>query len=103
MSIKKSSAIKSLEKMRGAPLTFGSMIESLRKTDEISQVELAKKMKISRAHLCDIEKGRRTVTLSRAIQFAKVLGYPSIVFASIVLEDMAREAGLEVKVSLKAA
>jgi transcriptional regulator with XRE-family HTH domain len=79
------------------------MIESLRKTDEISQVELAKKMKISRAHLCDIEKGRRTVTLSRAIQFAKVLGYPSIVFASIVLEDMAREAGLEVKVSLKAA
>lgn len=103
MSIKKSSTIKAIEKMRGGPLTFGSLIESLRKTDEISQVELAKKMKISRAHLCDIEKGRRSVTLSRAIQFAKVLGYPSVVFASIVLEDMAREAGLEVTVSLKAA
>jgi transcriptional regulator with XRE-family HTH domain len=103
MSTKKSSAIKKLEKMRGGPLTFGKMIESIRKADELSQVELAKKMKMSKAHLCDIEKGRRAVSLSRASEFAKILGYSPIVFISILIEDMVREAGLEVKVSLKAA
>ena len=103
MSTKKSSAIKKLEKMRGGPLSFGKMIESIRKADEISQVELASKMNISKAHLCDIEKGRRTVSLSRAVEFAQILGYSPIVFVSILLEDMVREAGLAVKVTLKSA
>jgi len=103
MSTKKSLAIKKLDKMRGGPLTFGKLIESIRKADEISQVELAEKMKISKAHLCDIEKGRRIVSLSRASEFAKILGYSPIIFVSILLEDMVREAGLDVKVTLKAA
>lgn len=103
MTIKKSKAIQSLENFRGGPLTFGKMIESIRKSDELSQVDLASKMNISKAHLCDIEKGRRTVTLSRAIQFAKVLGYSETQFASLVLEDQAREVGLKVKIILEAA
>ena len=103
MSTKKSLSIKKLEKMRGGPLTFGRMIESIRKADEMSQVELASLMKISKAHLCDIEKGRRSVSLSRAADFAEILDYSPIVFVSILIEDMVREAGLAVKVSLKAA
>ncbi|MDD4974193.1 MAG: helix-turn-helix transcriptional regulator [Bacteriovorax sp.] len=103
MSIKKSSVIKALDKMRGGPLTFGRMIESIRKCDEISQVELAKRMNISKAHLCDIEKGRRNVTLARAMQFAKVLGYSPIQFAAKVIEDQTREVGLKVKITLEAA
>lgn len=103
MTIKKSSAVKILEKIRGGPLTFGRMIESIRKADEISQVELAKKMQISKAHLCDIEKGRRAVTLSRAIQFAKILGYSPTQFAALALEDQAREVGLKFKITVEAA
>jgi len=102
MSIKKSSAIRTLEKMRGGRLTFGKMLESIRKADEISQVELADKMKISKAHLCDLEKGRRPVTLSRAILFAKVLGYSETQFAAKAIEDQVYEAGLKVKVTLSA-
>lgn len=103
MTTKKSSAINTLEKIRGSSLTFGRMIESIRKSDEISQVGLALKMKISKAHLCDIEKGRRTVTLSRAIQFAKVLGYSTTQFAAKALEDQAREVGLKVRITVEAA
>jgi transcriptional regulator with XRE-family HTH domain len=103
MTIKKSLTIKALEKIRGGPLTFGKMIESIRKCDEISQVELAQKMNISKAHLCDIEKGRRSVTLTRAMQFAKVLGYSATQFASKALEDQAREAGLKLKITVEAA
>ena len=99
----KSSAIKFLESLRGGPLTFGQMIESIRLCDEISQVDLAKKMKISRAHLCDIEKGRRTVSAERAAQFARVLGYSVNQFVATALEDQLRRAGLKVRVRLDAA
>jgi DNA-binding transcriptional regulator YiaG len=62
MSTKKfSSARQYLAQLRGGPLTFGGMIESLREADGISQVELARRLKISRAQLCDIEKGRRAI------------------------------------------
>lgn len=103
MTIKKSAAIRTLEKIRGGRFAFGQMIESIRKCDEISQVELARKMKISKAHLCDLEKGRRTITLSRAVQFAKILGYSETVFLSMAIEEQMHEAGLNMKVTLSAA
>lgn len=103
MNTKKSDAKKFLESLRGSPLSFGKMIESLRMADEISQTTLAKKMHISRAHLCDIEKGRRTVTVERAAQFAKVMGYSINQFVATALEDQLRKAGLKAKVHLDVA
>lgn len=103
MNTKKSNAKKYLESLRGGPLTFGGMVESLREADEISQTALAKKMRISRAHLCDIEKGRRAVTVERAAQFAKVMGYSINQFVATALEDQLRKAGLKAKVHLDVA
>lgn len=103
MSTKKSEAKKYLESLRGAPLSFGKMIESLRQSDEISQISLAKKMKISRAHLCDIEKGRRAVTVERAAKFAKTMGYSVNQFVAYALEDQLRKAGIKAKVYLDVA
>jgi hypothetical protein len=59
-------------------------------------------MKISRAHPCDIEKGRRTVSAERAAQFARVLGYSVNQFVATALEDQLRKAGLKVRVHLDA-
>lgn len=103
MTTKNGSALEILERLSGGPLTFGKMIKSLRICDEITQVELAKKVKISKAHLCDIEKGRRQVSLKKAMEFAKVMGYSQTHFAAKVLRDQAREAGLKVKITLEAA
>ena len=99
----KSDAIKFLESLRGGPLTFGRMIESFRKCDEITQEKLAQKMKISKAHLCDIEKGRRMVSPERAAKFAKVMGYMVEQFVAVAIEDQLHKAGLNMKVLLKAA
>ncbi len=99
----KSEAVRFFEKLNGGPLTFGQMIESLRLCDEVSQTALARRMKISRAHLCDIEKGRRTVSAERAAQFARVLGYSVNQFVATALEDQLRKAGLNVRVQLDAA
>jgi len=104
MNIKnKSDARRFFEKLRGGPLTFGRMIQSFRLCDEISQVNLAKKMKISKAHLCDIEKGRRMVSSERAAAFAKVMGYSVQQFVATAIEDQLRQAGLKFTVALKAA
>lgn len=92
-----------LKKLRGGPLSFGQMIESIRLCDEVSQAELARKLQISRAQLCDIEKGRRTVTPERAAAFAKVLGYSVNQFVSVALEEQLERAGLAYRVELKAA
>lgn len=99
----KTDAKRFLEELRGGPLPFGSMIESIRTADEISQVDLAKRMSISRAHLCDIEKGRRTVSIERAAQFAQVLGYSVHQFVAAALQDQLRKAGVSGTVHLEAA
>lgn len=99
----KSQARKAIEKIRGRPLSFGEMIASLRKTDELSQVELAKRLHISKAHLCDIEKGRRYPSLEKAIEFANAMGYSPIQFAARLLEDQLRAAGLKASVQLEVA
>ncbi|MFH1018899.1 MAG: helix-turn-helix transcriptional regulator [Pseudomonadota bacterium] len=99
----KSEAKRFLESVRGGPLTFGRMLESIRKADGLSQAELARKLRISRAHLCDIEKGRRKITPERAVRFADILGYSVRQFVALVLEDELRDAGLNLKVQLEAA
>jgi transcriptional regulator with XRE-family HTH domain len=103
MSTKKSAAVRFLENLRGSPLTFGGLIESLRTTDEISQVFLAKKLGISKAHLCDIEKGRRLVSAERAAKFADALDYPREIFVSIALQEQLDRAKLKLKITVEAA
>jgi len=99
----RSEARRFLERLRGGPLTFGRMLASVRRADEIVQADLARRMGISRAKLCDIENGRRTVTVERAAQFARVLGYSVNQFVAVAVEDQLRQAGLRVKVRLEAA
>ena len=98
---KRSSTRLFLEKLRGGPLTFGGMIRSFRMADEISQVELAEKVRISKANLCDIEHGRRPVSIEKAALFARVMGYSETQFVAVALEDQLRDAGFEAHIELK--
>src|SRR5260370_22639750 len=98
----KSDARRFLEGLRGSPLTFGRMTASVRVADGIPQADLARRLGISRANLCDIEKGRRSVTAKRAAQFARILGYSVNQFVAAAVEDHLRKAGLEVPVRLEA-
>ncbi|RIL07572.1 MAG: hypothetical protein DCC75_09880, partial [Proteobacteria bacterium] len=51
-----------LESKNQGPLTLGQLIESIRLCDNDSQVSFARKLGISRSHLCDIEKGRKSLS-----------------------------------------
>ena len=98
---KKSDAMKFLESLVGE-LTFGGMIEAMRQAEEMSQVEFAKKLGISKQHLCDIEKGRKFVSPERAARFAKILGHSEQSFVALALQDIVNQGGLKLKVSVEA-
>jgi len=102
-STKKSLAIQTLERLAGGPLTLGAAIESARKSEDLSQSECAEKLGISRSHLCDVEKGRKTVSPERAANWAAVLGYPESTFVRLAIQAALDAAGLHYKVEIEAA
>ena len=103
MSTKNNDAKHFLESLIKGPPTFGKMLSALRTADEITQTDLAKKAKVSKGLICDIEKGRRDATIELAKVFAKILGYPPESFISILLEEQMRRANLHFKVTLEKA
>ena len=103
MSTKKSNTRKFLEKITGGPVSLGKLIESIRLGEELSQAELAKKLKISRSHLNDIEKGNKAVSPRRAARFAKALGHSEERFVELSLQSLVDEAGLKLRISVNVA
>jgi transcriptional regulator with XRE-family HTH domain len=101
--IKKSDAMQFLDKLIDEPLTFGSLIKTIRDCDEITQSQLANKLGTTKAHICDIEKGRKMVTPARAARYAKILGYSEAQFVRLAITDQIEQAGLKLKVTVEAA
>ena len=81
--------------------TVGAFLRSWRLGQELSQVEFARKLGLSRANLCDIEMGRKKVSAERASQIAKRLGYSVNVLVEMALEEELADGGLHFKVTVK--
>lgn len=99
---KKSEAVKYLESISGGSLTLGLVLNSLRLSEEMTQVQMAKKLGISTAHLSQIEKGHKFLSPERAQAFAKKLGQSPVMFVKYSLQDQLTRAKLRYKVSLEA-
>ena len=92
---------KNLEKKLGK-MTVAKYLKSFRLADEISQVDFAKKLGLSKGNLCDIEKGRKMISPERASKIAKKIKVPEKVLIQLALQDSLRAARLKYKVDLKA-
>ena len=103
VKVKKSDAVKFLEKLTGGPLTFANMIESTRLSEELTMAQFSKKLGISVSHLNDIEKGRKAVSPERAAKFARTLGYSEKQYVRLALQDLVSQSGLKFTVDLEAA
>ena len=88
--------------MTGGKLTLGKLICAIRQTDEITQVEFANKLGISRQQLCDIEHDRKFISPKLAAQYANTLGYSQEQFVRLCLQDMVDREGLEVIIEVTA-
>jgi transcriptional regulator with XRE-family HTH domain len=102
MNTKKQYDISDLEAKLGK-MTLGLFIMAFRETDGRSQSVFAKHLGLSRANLCDIEKGRRIPSPERAAKIAKKLGIPEKVLIQLALQDLLRKRHFEYQIELKAA
>jgi antitoxin HigA-1 len=99
----KSKAVGFLEDITSGALNLAELLSAIRQGEEMSHAAFAAKLGISRSHLCDIEKGRKAVSLPRAVEFAEILGYSKDQFTRLALQTQVNEAGLPYKVRIDAA
>lgn len=98
---KSKESLKYLEGISKKKLSFANLIHAIREGEEMSQVEFAKKLGMSRQHLCDIEHGRRFVSPKAAAKFATKLGYSPQQFVRLCLQDLVDRDGLDFTVGVE--
>lgn len=98
-----SKAMTTMENMIGGPLTLGDMLLAIREGEGWSQEELGSRLDVSRGHICDIEKGRRSISPGRAARWARILGYSESQMVRLALQAQVDAATLELRVEVVAA
>lgn len=84
-------------------MTFGGLVYSLRISDEITQVELAKKGGLSKQFLSDVEHNRKDVGIAYAKKISVALGYSIVPLIELLIRDQLRRHHLDYIVELKRA
>ena len=104
MTVKKRTLFgpKGLEKKLGS-LGIGEFIHTWRTSEEMSLKDFGKRVGMSVANLCDIEKGRKGVSPEKAEQIAKAIGVPPALLVRLAIEESLRAAGLKYSVEVKPA
>lgn len=103
MSIKSKMTIntlKHIKKLTGTKLSLGKLLWAIRQADEISQIDFATKLKMTKQHLCDIERERKSVSPKLAAKYAEILGYSKEQFIRLSLQDLVDRQGLNVRVEI---
>jgi DNA-binding XRE family transcriptional regulator len=85
------------------PMTFGQFLTAARTSVDMSQIELARKLKVSRSMICDIEKGRVLVSPALAVKIAKLGHFPSDMAVKYCLQDQLRRAKIKFNIHVLAA
>ena len=83
------------------PISFGKLLASYRLGENMTQVEMAELLEISKQSLCDLEKGRTIPTIARTKHIAKKLKVLPESFIRVVMEDLLRKENLNFEVELR--
>ena len=92
-----------LDDLAGGPMTFGEAVRAARDLIGISQAELARRLKVGRQSVCDIEKGRALVSVDKAVKMAAALEHNEKFFVRLALQDQVAKAGLKIKITVNGA
>ena len=105
MSIKTEESINALEATKDLweEMSFGSLVRSLRLSDEVSQVDLAQKVGVSKQFLSDVENNRKEVGIPFAKKISDALGYSIEPLVELLIRDQLRKQDLDYIVELKQA
>ena len=105
MTTKKNHSVNALEATKDvwAKMTFGGLVRSLRMSDEISQIDLAKKIGVSKQFLSDVEHNRKEVGISFAKKVSSALHYSIEPLLELLIRDQLKRQRLYYTVEIKKA
>ena len=92
--------LKQIEKITKSKLSLGKVLGAIRKADEMTQVDFAEKLNITKQHLCDIEHDRKSISPKLAASYAIILGYSKEQFIQLALQDMVDRDNLGVAIEV---
>jgi transcriptional regulator with XRE-family HTH domain len=90
-----------LEGLTGEKLSISNLILTIRECEGMSQTAFAKKLRITRQRLCDIEHGRSRISPKLAAAFARKLGHSESQFIRLALQDILDRDNLDYKIELQ--
>lgn len=99
-NIKKGKKLVTLLERELGPMSFGGFLRGARASKDMSQVEMALVLGISRSTLCDIEKGRYLVSPVMAVKIAKLCGLSTEIAVTLVFQEQLDRANLKLKVTV---
>ncbi len=82
-------------------LSFGEYIRLLQEGDDVTQVELALRLGISKQFVSAVETGKETVGLDFAKRVADALGYSLALFAKILLNEQLKKYDKNLEVGIR--
>ena len=94
-------SLKNAEKEFGK-LTFGSVLRAHRLSEEMTLAEMSELLGISKQNLCDLEKGRKIPSPSRAASIAENLQMMPESFIQLALQDQLDKDELQFSVQITA-
>lgn len=95
-------ARKYLEKLVGR-MSLGKAIRAIRQGEEVSQINFAQRLGVSKQYLCDLEHDRKIVSAKKAKQFAEILGYSPEHFIALAFQDSLKHDGIHMQVEVRVA
>lgn len=98
MNIKEANKV--FEKTIG-PFSFATFMLGIRTTLDLSQTAMAKKLGISKAALCEIEKGRTLVSAQAAARYAKKAGFSMTAALEACFQDQLKKANIKKRVRIE--
>jgi transcriptional regulator with XRE-family HTH domain len=105
MNIKIDSPVNAIDATKNIwnKMTFGGLIRSLRLADEMTQVELALKIGVSKQFLSDVERNKKDIGISFAKKVAEALNTSVEPLIELLLKDQLKRQKLDYIVELKRA
>jgi transcriptional regulator with XRE-family HTH domain len=82
-------------------MTFGGLVHSLRLSDAITQVELARRVGVSKQFLSDVEHNRKDVGIVFARKISDDLGYSIEPLIELLIRDQLRRQHFDYIVELR--
>ena len=85
------------------PLHFSGLLKAHRLGEEMTQEEMAQKLKITKQKVCDYEKGRRIPSVETVVAWAKKLRQPHEIWVQAYLQQQIDDADLKLKIAVQPA